>query len=177
MYVDTSHIKRNGKIYTRHLLRTSYRENGKVKHKTVANLSSCSEDEINAIKLALKHKQNLVEPLSIADVQTSLGKRIGAIWVLSVLAQRIGIAKALGEGRDGKLALVQVIARLLDQGSRLSAVRLAQRHAICEILGIEHLNEDDLYANLTWLSKNQEEIEKKTFYTSVRKYNTNLVLV
>ncbi len=87
MYVDTSHTKQNGKVYTRHLLRTSYRENGKVKHKTIANLSSCSDDEINAIKLALKHKHNLVEPVSIADVQTSLGKRIGAAWVLSFLAQ------------------------------------------------------------------------------------------
>lgn len=163
MYVDTSHTKQKDKVYTRHLLRTSYRENGKVKHKTIANLSSCSNDEIIAIKLALKHKQNLVEPVSIADVQTSLGKRIGAAWVLSVLAQRIGIVKALGEGRDAKLALAQVIARLVDQGSRLSAVRFAQRHAVCEILGVEHLNEDDLYANLAWLAKNQEEIEKKLF--------------
>jgi transposase len=174
MYVDTSHTKQKDKVYTRHLLRTSYRENGKVKHKTIANLSSCSNDEIIAIKLALKHKQNLVEPVSIADVQTSLGKRIGAAWVLSVLAQRIGIVKALGEGRDAKLALAQVIARLVDQGSRLSAVRFAQRHAVCEILGVEHLNEDDLYANLAWLAKNQEEIEKKLF--SHRYVNTTPTL-
>jgi hypothetical protein len=56
MYVDTATSTRHGKTYTRHLLRTSYRDKGKVKHKTVANLSECSNGEIAAIKLSLKHK-------------------------------------------------------------------------------------------------------------------------
>ena len=64
MYIDTSKIKRGDKTYTRNLLRTSYRENGKVKHKTVLNLSICSQEEIDAIKLALKHKGNLKELFS-----------------------------------------------------------------------------------------------------------------
>ncbi|MBI4738927.1 hypothetical protein HY772_05195, partial [Candidatus Woesearchaeota archaeon] len=59
MYVDTSKIKTGNKTYTRHLLRESYRERGKVRHRTVANLSSCSEDEIAAIRLALRHKKEL----------------------------------------------------------------------------------------------------------------------
>jgi hypothetical protein len=59
MYVDTSHITRSGKTYTRHLLRESYRANGKVLHRTLANLSPCSAAEIEAIRLALRHKQDL----------------------------------------------------------------------------------------------------------------------
>ena len=59
MYIDTSKTKRGNKTYTRNLLRTSYREDGKVKHKTVLNLSISSQEEIDAIKLALKHKGNL----------------------------------------------------------------------------------------------------------------------
>ena len=43
---------------------------------------------------------------------------------------------------------MQVIARTVEQGSRLSAVRFAMRHALCEILGIKKLDEDDLYENL-----------------------------
>ena len=58
MYVDTSHITRSGKTYTRHLLRESYRANGKVLHRTIANLSHCSAAEIAAIRLALRHKQD-----------------------------------------------------------------------------------------------------------------------
>jgi len=153
MYIDSSSIKRNQKIYTRHLLRSSFRENGKVKHKTIANLSGCSDDEIKAIKLALKHKNDLTVLGSITDIRTALGKRIGAVWMLYAIADRLGVSRALGAEPDGRLALVQVIARIVDQGSRLSAVRFAQRHAVCEIIGIDRLDEDDLYRNLAWLSE------------------------
>ena len=163
MYLDTSTIKKNGKSYTRHLLRTSFRENGKVKHKTIANLSNCSDDEIGAIKLALKHKNDLSSIENTNDIRTVLGKRFGAVWLISLLAKRLGITQALGKDRNGKLALCQVIARIIDQGSRLSAVRFAQRHAVCELLDIDKLDEDDLYDNLSWLSDHQEEIEKKLF--------------
>ena len=59
MYVDTSRITRSGKTYTRHLLRESYRAHGKVLHRTIANVSHCSEAEIAALRLALRHKENL----------------------------------------------------------------------------------------------------------------------
>jgi transposase len=134
-----------------------------VKHKTIANLSACSEDEIKAIKLALKHKHNLAEVGSITDIETVLGKRIGAVWTLKALADRLGISKALGPGPEGRLALGQVIARIVDQGSRLSAVRFAQRHAVCEIIEIDRLDEDILYQNLAWLAEQQGDIEKKLF--------------
>lgn len=163
MYLDTSTLKKNGKIFTRHLLRTSFRADGKVKHKTIANVSACFEDEIAAIRLALKHKNNLSAVASLDDMKIVLGKRIGAAWVVNDLAERLGIAKALGKDRDGKLALLQVLARIIDQGSRLSAVCLAQSHALCEILDIQKLDEDDLYENLEWLSKHQEAIEKSLF--------------
>ena len=56
MYIDSTTSQ--GK-YVRHLLRESFREDGKVKHRTIANISQCSEEEIEAIRLALKHKGNL----------------------------------------------------------------------------------------------------------------------
>ena len=163
MYIDTSTIKKNGKVFTRHLLRTSFREDGKVKHRTIANLSECTDDEIAAMKLALKHKKDLSAIASIKEMETVLGKSIGAVWVTHVLSMRLGIAKAIGTSHDGKLALLQVLARLIGQGSRLSAVRLAQSHAFCEVLGIQKLDEDDLYENLAWLSDHQEAIEKSLF--------------
>ena len=163
MYVDTAKIKRGSKTYTRNLLRTSYREDGKVKHKTVLNLSICSQEEITAIKLALKHKGNLTQLASIKDVKTILGKSIGAVWTMKLIAERVKVSKALGNSTEAKLALLQVIARVIDQGSRLSAVRFATRHAVCEILGITKLDEDDLYENLAWLASKQENIEKKLF--------------
>lgn len=164
MYIDTATIKRKNKTYTRHLLRTSYREDGKVKHKTLLNLSACSQDEINALKLALKHKKNLFSLASLDEIETVLGKRIGAAWFLKAIAEKAGVSEALGKSQNGKLAMLQVIARVANQGSRLSAVRFAKSHAVCEILEIKKLNEDDLYENLAWLSDKQEVIEKKLFH-------------
>jgi transposase len=56
-----------------------------------------------------------------------------------------------------------VLARLMGQGSRLSAVRLAESHAACDILGLDAFNEDHLYDNLGWLTEQQEVIEKRMF--------------
>jgi len=128
-----------------------------------ANLSCCTNEEIIAIKLALKHKKDLSVLGSGSKAKTVLGKRIGAVWALYVLAERLQIQKALGANRDGKLAVLQVIARTMGYGSRLSAVRFAKSHAVCEVLGIPELDEDDLYKNLVWLAEHQEKIEKKLF--------------
>ncbi len=59
MYMDTAKYKKNGKSYTRYLLRESYRVGTQVKKRTIASITKCSADEIKAIKLALKHKNNL----------------------------------------------------------------------------------------------------------------------
>lgn len=164
MYVDTSYTTRAGKTYARYLLRDSYRQDGKVKHRTIANLSACSEEEIVAIKLALKHKRDLAHLVNIEDVDAREGMRIGAVFSLKAIADRIGLTAALGSDQQGKLALWQVQARLMGQGSRLSAVRLAESHAVCDILGLDTFNEDHLYGNLTWLAERQEAIEKRLFW-------------
>ena len=161
MYIDKSTSK--GK-YVRYLLRENYRENGKVKHKTIANLSKCSADEIEAIKLALKHKNDLTTLSTIYNsVSLKQGLSVGGVWLVYQIAKQIGIVGSLGSTREGKLALWQVVARVIDQGSRLSAVRLASRHAGCDILNMESFNEDDLYTNLDWLNENQAKIEDKLY--------------
>jgi len=164
MYVDTSHITRGGKTYTRHLLRESYRAHGKVLHRTIANVSHCSEAEIEAIRLALRHKGELEHLGTIQNAITlKQGLSFGAVWTVYHIARRLGIEKALGTTREGKLALWQVIARVIDQGSRLSAVRLAMAHAACDVLGLGPFDEDALYENLDWLAGAQARIEERLF--------------
>ena len=165
MYLDRSKTTLNGKTYHRILLRQSYRQNGKVKHRTIANLSACSDQEIKAIELAFKHKQNLdsLQPSAPQPLHLRQGLCFGAVWVLHQLAQRTGLTAALGSDRQGTLALWQVIARALDQGSRLSAVRLACSHAACDVLDLDSFNENQLYPNLAWLADNQARIEQRLF--------------
>jgi len=163
MHIVINKSKQGKKIYNSVLLRESYRENGKVKKRTIANLSSCSKDEIEAICLALKNKGDLKSLVNIKkDILLNEGLSVGAVWVLYQVGRLLGIEKALGIDFSGKLALWQVMARALDQGSRLSAVRLGKVHAFSDVLGIERgFSEDDLYENLGWLSDNQEKIEDR----------------
>lgn len=166
MYVDISKTKNKSgsKTYTRALLRESYREDGKVKHRTIANISHLPKNEIAAIRLALRHKEQLDKIASIKkDISSNQGLSVGGVYTVFQTAKKLGIVQALGNSKDGKLALWQVISRVLEQGSRLSAVRLAKSHAACEILGLPNFNEDDLYKNLDWLCSNQQSIEDKLF--------------
>ena len=189
MYLDTSTVRSaKGVAYSRTLLRTSFRVDGKVRHRTLGNLPDCSEQEIHAIRLALKHKEQLAALLtpqastaSPPDMEArspdtpaasppagdtpafTQGPSVGAIAVLRGLAEYPGIVAALGDDREGRLALWQVIARALDQGSRLSAVRLARDLGAESILGLPSFDEDDLYTNLAWLSERQEAIEDHLF--------------
>jgi hypothetical protein len=164
MYIDTAHITRGGKTYARHLLRESYRANGKVLHRTIANVSHCSEAEIEAMRLALRHKEELEHLGTIQDAITlKQGTSFGAVWTVYHIARRLGIEKALGTTREGKLALWQVMARVIDQGSRLSAVRLAMTHAACDVLGVGPFDEDALYENLDWLAGVQAAVEDRLY--------------
>jgi hypothetical protein len=177
MYVDTSRITRGGKTYTRHLLRESYRAHGKVLHRTIANVSHCSEAEIEALRLALRHKEELAHLGTIQDAITlKQGLSFGAVWTVYHVARRLGIEQALGTTRAGKLALWQVIARVIDQGSRLSAVRLAMSHAACDVLGLGPFDEDALYENLDWLAGAQASVEDKLFAQRTKSKPVSLFL-
>src|SRR5215471_6759254 len=177
MYIDTSHITRGGKTYTRHLLRESYRAHGKVLHRTIANVSQCSEAEIAALRLALRHKEDLEHLGTLQDALTlKQGLSLGAVWTVYHVARRLGIAQVLGTTRAGKLALWQVIARVIDQGSRLSAVRLAMAHAACDVLGVGPFDEEALYENLDWLAEAQARIEDRLFAQRQKTTPVNLFL-
>ena len=178
MHVDSCTTKRDGKTYRRHLLRTSYREAGKVKKRTIANLTHCSEEEIEAIRLALQHKADLTQLGSAkGSVEVEQGLSVGTVVTAFQVAKRLGIVEALGVSRESKLALWQVLARVIDQGSRLSAVRLAMQHAACEVIGLKQgFNEDHLYHNLKWVSGQQEQIENRLFARRYGKKRPGLFL-
>lgn len=177
MHIDDQKYTRDGRTYRRTLLRNSYRKDGKVFHDTVANLSKCSDEEIEALKFALKNKAHLSR-VQISDdrVQTRQGLSIGAVWLLYQLAKQLGILKALGHCREAKLALWLVISSVIGSVSRLSAVRLAKSHAACDILGLDGFCEDDLYHTLDWLDEQQPMIEDRLFRSRYQNKTPNLFL-
>lgn len=179
MYITEAITKsKKGKIYRCILLRESYRQGGKVKNRTLTNLSHCKPSEINALRLALKHKDNLQELGNLSELlELKEGPSVGAIWSLYQVARRLGIERALGTDWQGKLGLWQILARVIDQGSRLSAVRLAQMHAVADVLRMNRgFDEDDLYENLSWLCDRQERIEKRLFVERLGEVKPELFL-
>ena len=155
------------------LLREGYREDGKVKSRTLANLSKWNPQRIEALRRALRGDFDGV----LHDADPTSDRIFGVLFVLKELADRLQITKALGNSRMGRLALFLVLARVADQGSRLSAVRWAQDHCVPEILGLDRIEEKELYQALDWLAQHQDKIEKKLFRAYARKKGAPNILV
>ena len=167
MHVDKmTATRKNGKKYTRYLLRTAQRQGKKTIKTTHLNITPYGEQTCEAIRFALSNKDKLNE-LGIAasnlnitteELKLTQDKPIGDVWLLHQLAIKLGITDALGNSAEARLALWQIIARILDQGSRLSAARLARNREI-DFLQLGNLTEKDFYTNLDWIAINQTRIE------------------
>jgi transposase len=150
------------------LLRESYREGNKVSTKTLANLSHFSPERIEALKLALKGEFDGVSANLNQDTP-QVGKTFGTYFALKCIADELGLTKALGKDVSGVLGLFLVLTRVAHRGSRLSAVRFAQQHAVEDILGTPDFDEDDLYKALDYLHDHQESIESKLYQDYLKK--------
>lgn len=157
MFIKRTKMRRGDKVYPAVALVEGYREDGKVKHRTLANLSKWPEEIVNNFERLLKGERFG----NINDLSIESGKSIGAIYVLDKLAENLGIKKALGNSFNSNLILTMVFGRILNQGSRLSLVSWQDNQAIKEVIGIAKFNEDQLYRAMDWLDNNQEEIETK----------------
>jgi transposase len=167
MYVDKCNAKgTGGKTYTRYLLRESKREGKKTIKTTILNITPWGEKTCEAIHFALKHQKRLHEcgflPTDLRkiseDITLTQSTPIGDVWLLHQMAMKNGLIAALGDSRQGRLALWQVLARIIDQGSRLSATRLA-RNRETDFLQLGTFSEEDLYKNLDWIAEHQQRIE------------------
>ncbi len=137
-----------------------------VVHETLANLSKLPPELIDLIE---RHCQGQGPPADtpgscpsgsgvLADIH--LGPCYGVLAALDGLARQMGLVQAVGEqSRLQRLARFLIYARLAHQGSRLSAVRWSEDHAVKEILEVGSFDEDDLYAALEDLEQRQASIE------------------
>jgi hypothetical protein len=155
------------------LLREGYRKDGRVKTRTLANLTHWPQERIEALRRclrgALDAPAEALEPVN--------DRCFGSLYVLRALAERVGLIAALGNDRQAQLALFLVAARVAHQGSRLSAVRWAQGQAVAEVLGLEAFDEDDLYHTLDGLAEQQEAIEQALYETYLQRHKQPPVLV
>lgn len=145
------------------LLRESYRQDGKVKNRTLANLSHWNPARIEALRRTLRGDFDHFGALT-----PTCGPVFGLLYALKQIADQLGLTSALGRSRLAKLSLFLVLARLAHQGSRLSAVRWAKDQAVGEALGLGVFDEEDLYAALDDLCARQEKIEQALYRRYLR---------
>jgi len=142
-----------------------------VVHETLANLSRLPEQLVEVIEAycrgELEGRQDqgpvqMVEGLpGVAAPSVHQGPCYGLLAGLQELARELGIVRAVGETtRTQRLALYLIYMRLAHQGSRLSAARASEDHAVREVLEVGSFDEDDLYAALEYLEQNQCRIER-----------------
>jgi hypothetical protein len=136
-------------------LRASFRDGGHVRTRPLANLTAWAPARMAALRRALTGEFDGVS----GDRPPTWGPSLAGLCGLTQLAERIGLTRVLGKERLATLALCLGLGRVAAQGSRLSAVRWADQHAVAETLGRGRLDEDDRDAALEALAPRQAQIE------------------
>lgn len=143
-----------------YLLRESYREGKRVRKRTLANLSSLSDEQLLAIRAVLRGEQ-------LAPVDTlfeAIASRAhGQVQAVRVAMRRLAVESVLGGSpcRERDLVCAMVAARVLAPHTKLATTRWWHSTTLAEEFSVADADEDDLYAAMDWLLERQGAIEKK----------------
>ena len=146
------------------LLREGWRENGKVKKRTLANLTQWPPQKIDALRRVLRNEP-LVGREDAFDIQRSLPHGHVAAVLGTLRKLRLDRTIAGADSPERRRVLAMIVARILDPGSKLATARgLAAdtaRDSLAETLALGEIDEDDLYAAMDWLLERQDAIERR----------------
>ena len=160
MHVVTNRVRHGENEYSSTLLRRSYREGGKVKKETLANLSHLPAEAIEAIRAVLAGK-TLMDVDDAFVIESSLPA--GHVNAALVMARRLDLARLLDPrpSRQRDLCMAMIVSRVISPGSKLSTVRTLGQSTLASELGAEGVDEDDLYKAMDWLAGRQARVENR----------------
>ena len=164
VHVASIKSKRNGKVYETHLLRRTYRENGKVKHQTLGNISHLPPHVIELVKGALQGKAYVPCSEAFKVIRSLPHGHVAA--VLGTL-RKLGMEQVLATrpSRQRDLVVAMVVSRIIDPCSKLATCRAltdeTKFSTLGEALNLGEVNEDEFYEAMDWLVTRQRWIEKK----------------
>ncbi len=147
-------------MYEAHLLRRTYREGGKVKNETLANLSRLPRETIDLVRRSLRGERFL-SAVEAFEVERSLPH--GHVAAVLAMARRLDLARLLDRApsRQRERALAMICQRVLAPGSKLACARQPTQSTLAEELAVGEVDADDLYAALDWLGERQGRIEDR----------------
>ena len=142
------------------LLREGYREGGKVKTRTLANLSKLPKDALEALRLALKGKR-LAPVEDIFRITDS--RHHGHARAVTQAMKRLGMESLLGSKRcrERQIVLAMIGARILDPQSKLATATCLGNTTLPDLVGVGAVTEDEMYDAMDWLFARQKRIEDK----------------
>ncbi len=143
-----------------YLLRESYRDGVHVRKRTLANLSSLSEEQIAGIRAVLRGEP--VRP--VGELFEVVGSRAhGHVQAVCVAMHRLGFPQLLSARAQPERERVcaMVAARVLAPHTKLATTRWWHTTTLAEHFGVAQADENDLYAAMDWLAARQGGIEKK----------------
>ena len=154
-----SYVAKSGerRVYESVLVRRTYREGGKVRHETLANLSALPAEAVAAIEATLRGER-LVPAGQAVAITGSLPH--GHVAAVHAMAAKLGLPALLGPaGRARDLALALVISRVVRPGSKLATLAWWGDTTLGADLGVAGASTDDIYAAMDWLVHRQDAIE------------------
>ena len=160
MHVAKIQRKHGDRTYVSHLVRQSYRADGKVKHRTLANISHLPDPLIDVIRRSLQGEVFLP---SHESIRTLSSKPHGHAEAVSIAFDRLGLDSLLAgkPSRQRSLILALIAQRLLFPCSKLASLRHWQTSTLADDLEVGDATSAELYAALDWLGKRQADIERK----------------
>jgi len=160
VHVVTTRRRYKGRVYATHLLRRSYREDGRVKNETVGNLSHLPEPLIELIRRALRG-ETFVPVTERLEVLRS--RPHGHVEAVRLAMQRLGVESLIASrpGPERERICALIAARVIAPHTKLATTRWWQTTTLAEEFGVSASDEDDLYAAMDWLLERQPVIERK----------------
>jgi hypothetical protein len=142
------------------LLRESFREGARVRKRTLANLSSLSLAQVEAIRAVLRGEE--LRPVA-QTFEIARSRAHGHVHAVATAMQRLGFASLIASkpGRERDVVLAMVAARIVAPSPKLATTRWWHTTTLAEDFGVADASEDDLYAAMDWLLPRQDRIQKK----------------
>ena len=163
VHVVTTKRRYKNKTYSAHLLRHSYRENGRVKNETVANLSALPDEVIDLIRRQLRGERLVPADQAFQIVRA---RRHGDVAAVIGKLKALGVPKLLSrsQSRERDLCVAMIAARILAPNSKLATARALDRESatstLGDLTGLEEVSAEDLYRAMDWLLTRQQSIER-----------------
>jgi hypothetical protein len=159
MHVAKVVSRRGEKEYVSWLVRRSFRDGGKVRHETLANLSALPQQAIEAVRSSLSGKTLVAAGDGLRTVRSLPHGHVAAVWAQ---AKAVGLPALLGPaGRARDLAMALIVSRVVAPAPKLATVSWWADTTLGVDLDVAGADTDEVYAAMDWLVGRQDAIEAK----------------